>query len=335
LKAVRFHATGEPAAVLTCEKADLPVPSHGEVLVRMLASPVNPSDLMFVRGVYGVDAELPQSPGFEGVGMVEQSGGGLRGKLFAGKRVVVLNRRGGNWAEHTVVPAQQVIPVGSKLSDEQAATFFVNPATAWVMVREVLKVPRGEYLLQTAAASSLGRMVVRLGNELGFETINIVRRASQAETLRADGAKHVFVFDQGKPAELQHCIEQACGRPRVRYAIDPVGGATGSAVLKSLANYGHMLCYGTLDPAPLQISPRDLMGRAARLEGFWLGRYMDQLALPAKLLLVRRIQKMILSGVLSTKIGATFSLDDIGDAVVHAETPDRSGKTLLRIAATT
>ncbi|MCP4170051.1 MAG: alcohol dehydrogenase catalytic domain-containing protein, partial [Fuerstiella sp.] len=102
MKCEQFESTGEPGQVLQCVQRDRPSPQHGEVLVRMLASPVNPSDLMFIRGVYGLEPHLPQSPGFEGVGVVEASGGGLRGKLFRGKRVAVLNRAGGNWSEYTV-----------------------------------------------------------------------------------------------------------------------------------------------------------------------------------------------------------------------------------------
>ena len=127
MKCVQFKSTGEPRQVLKCVERDAPSPKHGEVLVRMLASPVNPSDLMFVRGVYGVEPHLPQSPGFEGVGIVEASGGGLRGKLFRSKRVAVLNRAGGNWSEYAVVPAAQVIPLSSRLSMEQAAHVFRKP----------------------------------------------------------------------------------------------------------------------------------------------------------------------------------------------------------------
>ena len=143
MKCVQFETVGEPRDVLQVVERDLPAPQHGEVRVRMLASPVNPSDLMFVRGTYGVKPSLPQVPGFEGVGVVEESGGGLRGKIFRGKRVAVLNKSGGNWAAQTVVPADQVIPLSSSLSLEQAATFFVNPATVWIMTQEVLKIPSG------------------------------------------------------------------------------------------------------------------------------------------------------------------------------------------------
>jgi NADPH2:quinone reductase len=193
MKSVVFEQTGAPASVLASREVDVPEPRAGEVLVRMLASPVNPSDLMFVRGQYTLQPTLPATPGFEGVGVVERASGGLRSRFMLGKKVCVLSRNGGNWAEYNAVPATQVIPFSplltGELSVEQAATFFVNPATAFVMTRKVLNVPAGEWLLQTAAGSVLGRMIVRLGKRSGFKTLCVVRRDEQVEELRSLGAE--------------------------------------------------------------------------------------------------------------------------------------------------
>ncbi|MEQ9412159.1 MAG: zinc-dependent alcohol dehydrogenase family protein [Fuerstiella sp.] len=334
MKCVEFQSTGTPADVLQCRTRETPVPRRGEVLVRMQASPVNPSDLMFVRGVYGVSPQLPQVPGFEGVGIVEAGGGGLKGRLFQGRRVAVLNKAGGNWAEHTVVPAAQVIPLSNQLSIEQAATFFVNPATAWIMTREVLRVPDGAWLLQTAAGSSLGKMVARLGRSEGFRTLNIVRHDKHIEPLKKAGATEVIVFDPARHAadELQHKVAAIIRDDGLRYAIDPVGGDTAAGVISCLSPDARMLVFGTLCDQPVQISTRALMTRHLTMEGFWLSSFMNNKGLIFKLRLVRRITRMILQGVLSTEIGRTFSLDDIQAAVRDAENSDTAGKTLLSIS---
>ena len=128
-KAVVFDEFGTPTEVLRVREIATPSPSAGEVRVRMIASPINPSDLLVVRGEYGLAAEFPATPGFEGVGVVEAAGPGLLGKLRLGKRVAVLNSGGGNWREQVTVPARQVVPVHSSVTDEQAAAFFVNPAS--------------------------------------------------------------------------------------------------------------------------------------------------------------------------------------------------------------
>lgn len=333
MKAVRFATPGSPSEVLTTGIIEQPRPAYGEVLVRMLAAPVNPSDLMFIRGHYTIPAQCPATPGFEGVGVVEDSGGGLKGRLFRGKRVVVLNKKGGNWAEYAVVPAGQVIPISGSLSLEQAATFFVNPATAWVMTREVLKVPQGAWLLQTAAGSALGRMIIRLGKHSGFRTLNVVRRSSTAEELRRLGADHVEVFDDSTdPAAFMDRIRTVVGPEGLKYAVDAVGGETGSAVIRSLGLNGRMLAFGTLSGQPLQFSPRTLMTVESRVEGFWLGNFMNKTSLLFKLGLVRKLTNLIQSGVLSSEIAQTFSLDDVRQAVKSAEDSSKLGKTLLKIA---
>jgi NADPH2:quinone reductase len=338
MKAVQFQNTGEPTAVLRTVDLDRPAPKSGEVLVRMLATPINPSDLMYIRGRYTVPAQCPTTPGFEGVGIVEASGGGLRGRLFTNRRVVVLNRRGGNWADYAVIPATEVIPISRSLSVEQAATFFVNPATAWVMTREVLKVPQGAWLVQTAAGSTLGRMIIRLGKTTGFRTFNIVRRESQADELRNLGADHVEVFDASRstPEELTASIRRtiSIAGAGAGFAIDAVGGATGSAVIQSLGQKGRMLVYGTLSNEPLCFSPRVLMTTGSRVEGFWLGGFMAGVSLPFKLSLVHRLTKLIQAGVLGTEIARTYTLDQIQDAVKAAEDSSVQGKVLLRISET-
>ena len=334
MKSVQFEQFGDPASVLQIRDVEVPQPKSGELLVRMLLSPVNPSDLMTVRGVYGKLPKLPCTPGYEGVGVVEASGGGLLGKLLVGKRVALLNGINGNWQERTTVLAKQAVPLPKSLPAEQGATFFVNPTTAFAMTQRVLAVPAGDWLLQTAAASELGKMVVRLGRRFGFKTLNVVRRAEQAETLKSLDADAVVVFDPAKQSadELRAEVLRVADERGVRFAIDPIGGATGSAVVKCLAPNGRMLVYGTLSPEPLSFSPRDLMTPGASIAGFWLARWMPQLSLIAKVKLIRTVSGLIQEGVLTSQIGEVFPLDRISDAVRAAETSGRAGKVLLRLA---
>src|SRR6516164_3497548 len=134
--AIVFDRFGDPAEVLHVAQVPVRDPGRNEVRVRMLASPINPSDLMVVRGQYGRLPKLPATPGFEGAGVVEAVGSGILARLRGlapGKRVAVLNGAGGNWQQTVVVPVRQVVPVPADLPDEQVATFFVNPASALVM----------------------------------------------------------------------------------------------------------------------------------------------------------------------------------------------------------
>jgi NADPH:quinone reductase-like Zn-dependent oxidoreductase len=332
MKAVVFEQHGEPGKVLQMRDVPLGDPGPGQVRVRMLCSPINPSDLLVVRGRYGTLPNLPATPGFEGVGVVEAYGGGLYGKLMMGKRVAVLNRRAGNWCEQVVIPATEAFPyVPRSLPDEQVATLFVNPATAWIMVTDVLKVPRGAFLLQTAAGSALGKMVIRLGKHLGFQTINVVRRQDTAEQLKKVGAEHIINTAQEDLAERIADITQGKG---VLYAIDAVGGDTGAKVLDCLGTRGRMLVYGALEDKPIAVSSRALIMGSRMVEGFWLADWVRHRSPLKMLFLLRKVGKLIAQGILTTEIAATFPLDRISEAVKAAETPGRQGKILLKMSET-
>jgi NADPH:quinone reductase-like Zn-dependent oxidoreductase len=251
----------------------------------MIASPINPSDLLVVRGQYGRLPPLPATPGFEGVGVVE-AGSGLLARRVMGRRVAVLNSGDGNWKEHVVIPARQAVPVPKELTDEQAATFFVNPASALVMTRHVLRVPSGAWLLQTAAGSTLGRMIVRLGQRYGFRTLNVVRRREQAEELlRLGGTAAIATNDES----LTERVQALTGGEGVRFALDAVGGATGSEVARTLGRGGQMIVYGTLAGEPLSLDSRVLMVGKKRVEGFWLSEWVREQKPWTMLLLFRKI----------------------------------------------
>src|SRR5262245_38759390 len=318
MKRVVFDRVGSPPEVVRVEDdVPAPQPKRGEVLVRMLASPVNPSDLMYIAGKYGLKPALPATPGFEGVGVVEANGGGLLGWLRKGKRVAVINDRIGNWAEYTVTKARQVVPVPDDLSDEQAASFFVNPASALVMTQDVLKIPRGAWLLQSAAGGELGKMVIRLGYKFTFRTINVVRRREQVEELKKLGADHVIVESDGDiPQQVRKLVPDG-----VRYAIDPVGGETGSQVIAALSQGGRCLVYGSLSDEPVSVHPRSLIGNDLKVEGFWLGAWAKQQGVLTMLKLFRRVRALMGEGVLQTHFAATYPLEQVAKAVEHANAP--------------
>lgn len=331
MKALVFERFGEPDQVLQLRNVPIPEPGPGQVRVRMRATPVNPSDLLVVRGRYGVLPKLPASPGFEGVGVVDKIGPGLNplGRLVRGKRVCAINSAGGNWAEYAVIPARQARPIADDIPDEQAASFFVNPVTVLAMIRRVLNVPRGAWLVQSAAGSELGKMIIRLGRHDGFKTLNIVRRPKAIEPLLALGGDAV-VCSTG--AELRDQISSHVGASGTMYAVDPVGGSTGTAIAQSLGMDGHLLVYGSLSEQPIEIQSRQLIAKRCRIDGFWLGHFMRRQSIPASLGLFREVAQLMRANVLTTQVGSSFGLDAFRDAISYAEAPGRPGKALLRFA---
>lgn len=352
MKSVLYEKFGEPADVLRVADVPLPEPGPGEVRVRMLLSPVNPSDFNMIRGTYNeamrkllwnrgkADAAmsadpgglrpaiiLPHTPGGDGVGIVEKAGAGFLAKRLVGKRVAVIPGRQGNWREFNVVPARQAIPVGDDMPLEQAAAFFINPVTAYALTREVLRVPRGAWLLQTAAGSQVGRMVVRLGKTFGFKTINVVRRSDQRDALTSLGADAVIATDKQDIAEE---VARLTGGRGVPFALDCVGGASFSQVLTCLAPRGKLVTYGTLSGEPATFSPRDVMTPLATIEGFFLPQWMLTRTLVKKITVLRAVKKLVRAGVLVSDVGEIFAIDRVQDAVRAAQN-GRGGKVFLRM----
>lgn len=328
MKAIRFEQYGEPAQVLAVQQCPLPEPGKGEVRVRMLASPINPSDLLFVRGQYaGVQPHFPAPVGFEGVGIVDALGPEVR-RLAPGQRVVVLNSQGGTWADYAVVPAHDLLPVPDDLPDEQVASFTINPASAILMLRHVLAIPAGEWLLQSAASSELGRMIIRLAKHDGIHTVNVVRRREAVAELQRLGADAVIVSTEG-PIDEQ--VRRIVGPQGVKYAIDPVVGETGTQMYQALGEKGRMLVYGSLTGEPIRVGadPRYILAGRRILEVFWLGYWLPRLDETAQRQLVQEIVSLMREGILATSAARTFSLDEIGTAVRQAEATGRQGKILL------
>jgi NADPH:quinone reductase-like Zn-dependent oxidoreductase len=196
------------------------------------------------------------------------------------------------------------------------------------MARHVLAVPKGEWLLQSAAGSTLGRMLINLGRHDGFKTLNVVRRHEAIDELKKLGGDAVISSSDG-PIDDQ--VREITGGAGARYAIDPVGGEAGTGVFRSLGPGGRLVLYGTLSGEPITVDPRLVISGPRSVEGFWLGHWMLQRSIPSALLLFREIAALIRQGVLRSEIGHVYPLSEIKDAAREAAIVGRQGKILLRL----
>lgn len=324
MQSVRFYEFGDPADVLRVEDVPQPEPGAHQALVRLRARPINPSDLLTVSGHYGALPPLPATPGLEGMGEVVAVGEGVS-HLRPGRRVIPLGVQG-TWQEYILAPGAQLIAVPDGVNDQTAAQFVVNPLTAWIMCVEELALRPGEWLLQTAAGSTLGRVVLQIARLRGFKTINVVRRRDQVEELKALGADEVICTDEEDIAER---VREVAGKEGVTKAFDAVGGETGAAVMRSLGRGGVMIVYGRLSGEPMPIDGGRMIFTSSALRGFWLGEWLRSAAPERQQAVTAELLRLMASHEIVPPVEAEYPLADVLSAVEHAGRPGRSGKVLL------
>ena len=331
MRAVVLHAY-DALDKLTVEQFPVPRPQAGQVLVRMHASPINPSDLAFLRGVYS-KTPLPTIPGIEGSGVVVASGAGLFAKALVGRRVACIasgDGAGGAWAEYLVVPALTCIPLKASVSLEQGAMHFVNPLTACLLMAEARR-EHARAVVQTAAAGALGKMLVRLARQCGVTTINIVRREEQAQALHALGAQHVL---NSAAENFTERLFEICRAEDARLAFDAVGGDMAGVILRAMPNGARLISYGALSLQPLTLDPRAFISTGKKIEGFHLGRAIGQQKLFSRLQVVRQARHM-LTHELQSEIQACIPMTEIVQGIQRYTQNMSAGKILLMLGQRT
>jgi NADPH:quinone reductase len=311
-------------ASLTLEERSVPQPGQGEVLVRMAASPINPSDLASLQGLYGVKKALPIVPGIEGSGTVVKTGSGFFARRLLGKRVACAAGAGdGAWADYMVAPALQCSPLPDSVNDEQGSMRIVNPYTAWAHVK-IAQQAGARAIVQTAAASALGQMINRLARLRGITVINIVRRDAQAETLRSLGAEHILISES---PDFDAELRDLCRRQRARLAFDAVSGAMTARLLEAMPPETRVVVYGGLAGELISVNPGELIFNQRRVEGFYLARWISHQNQLALLAMQRQLYR--LGDLTHAQIQLRAPLEDAQHAIATYEANMSAGKVLL------
>ncbi|MFD3407606.1 zinc-dependent alcohol dehydrogenase family protein [Aquirufa sp. HETE-83D] len=317
MKQVVFHETGLPENVLRLEEIEKPTPKAGEALVRITARNINPSDMMFVQGLYGITPKLPSSAGFEASGVVEESA-----TFPKGTRVLFTSV--GTWKEYTCVPDAGLIPIPDGMTDEVACQAFVNPVTAYGML-ETSGLQKGGSLLITAGASAWGKVVIQLAAMRGIHVIATVRQADQKQTLLDLGATAVIdVATESLTKKVKEIFPEG-----IDYVFDAVGGDQGAKALNCLKTGGKMLVFGLLSQEPIPLNSGLLIFKKLSVEGWWLSSWWEELGSVGIQKAIKAVFSLLLSQEVTVDIQATFPLAQFKEAIDAYQTQGRTGKILL------
>jgi len=319
-----FHRHGTPWEVIDIITEADPLPGPKQVRVRNKVMTINPADLLSIEGHYGAEPlALPATPGVGAWGIVDAIGEGVT-RLAIGDAVLPVG--GGLWAD-TVIVHERMAPKAPQGADpEQAALMRANPGTAHLMLGDIVALVPGDWVVQNAANSNVGRMVIRFARDRGLHTVNIVRRSDVVPMLLQDGADAVIV-DDGTVDLVQAIGTAAQNAPKL--ALDAIGGTATGALAASLAQGGTVAAYGLLSGEDPVIAARDVVFRGIQLRGFWLYEWY-QTATPEKIQTLHGfLEAQLAAGALHTDVDARYPLSRIREAVAHAARSGRNGKILL------
>jgi mitochondrial enoyl-[acyl-carrier protein] reductase / trans-2-enoyl-CoA reductase len=323
INAAVYETHGNPADVLRIESLPWPTPAAGEVIVKMRAAPINPADLNQIEGKYPVRAELPATPGFEGAGIVAELGSDVT-KVAAGA-LVILPHNVGTWRDAVAVKADELVVVPAGIEPVQAAMLKINPMTAWRLVHDYVSLARGDWLIQNAANSAAGRAVIQIAHDLGYKTVNVVRRSELIDELRADGSDVVLVDSENLRREVQDAI----GGAPIRLGLNAVGGESALRLANCLAPGSTLVTYGAMSLQALKIPNGLLIFKDLRFRGIWINKWYDNATQAQRMEAFQHLFEMAKRGLLQTKVEKAYPLTEAKAAVAHAARGQRSGKIIF------
>ncbi len=305
MRQLQLMAHGEPSDVIKLKTVAEPVLGQEEVLVSMEAAPLNPSDFLLVRGMYGVHPALPSPVGAEGVGRITKKG---------------------TWAEQVVVPVRNIVPLSGDADPLQLSMLGINPVTAYLLLSRYVSLMPGDWIGQTAANSAMGQYTIKFAKLAGVKTLNVVRREEAADQVRQFGGDRVVL--QGD--NLQKDIEEALGGKKLSLVLDTVGGTPVGDLAKSLKTGGSVVVYGMQSGQFPAVSPKEFIYRGLSLHGFWLINWIRNAPRMEIQEIYQKLGDLVADGSLSATVDHVYPLDLFKEAFEQSLKPNRSGKILFK-----
>ena len=318
---VQFDKVGKASEQVYLKRVDnINTIKENEVLIEIICFPINPADILLVEGKYANKPKLPSLIGAECIAKVKKIGNNIR-KFKLGDIVLPLVRD--NWVEEKIVTENEIIKLPNNIDVEQGCMLKVNPATAYLMLNNYVKVKQGDFIIQNASNSSVGNYVIQLAKLYDINTINLVRRKDVIATLKEYGADYVFKLN------LSQKEESFIKRSKPKLFIDAVAGQHVNTVASLLTDNSTIINYGLLSEENIQLDPHNTIFKNIILKGFWLSLWLNKMSLEEKNKLYSYLAKLIIKKVLFTKVEKVFHINDIKEAINAASNFNRDGKILV------
>jgi len=323
INAAVYETHGNPPDVLHVESRPWPAPAAGEAVVKMRAAPINPADLNQIEGKYPVRAELPATPGFEGAGVVAEVGANVTN--IAVDDLVILPHNIGTWRDAVAVKADELVVVPKGIEPVHAAMLKINPMTAWRLLHDYVDLKKGDWLIQNAANSAAGRAAIQIAHELGYKSVNVVRRGELTDELRAEGGDVVLVDGEN----LRDEVKTATSGAPIRLGLNAVGGDSALRLANCLTSGSTLVTFGAMGLQPLKIPNGLLIFKDLRFRGIWINKWYDNATKQERMEAFQPLFEMAKRGLLKTKVEKAYPLGDAKAAVAHAAKSKRSGKIIF------
>ncbi len=325
---VRIHEYGN-ADVLRIDDIDVPAPAADEIQIRVKAIGLNRAEVMFRNGAYLQEAQFPSRLGYEAAGMVEAVGSAVSG-FAVGDAVSVVPpldiARWGTYGELANVPARLVVKHPQALGFETAAAVWMQYVTAWGALLEQAQLAAGDFVIITAASSSVGLAAIQIANAVGATPIAVTRGPGKRQALLDAGAAHVIATQE---QDLAAEVARITGGAGARVVFDPIGGPQFVPLTEAMARGGILLEYGALSSEPTPFPLFNVLGKSLTLKGYLYSEIVsDDAALArAKAFIVDGLDK----GVLVPMIAKVFPFAQIQDAHRYLESNEQIGKVVVTV----
>ena len=325
INAIVYATHGKPEEVLGLEEQTLAAPGADEALVRLKAAPINPADLNQIEGKYPIRFPLPATPGFEGAGIIEAVGAKVKGHKPG--ELVILPHDLGTWREAAVLRADRLTTVPEGIEPAEAAMLKINPLTAWRVLHDFVRLQPGDWMIQNAANSGVGRAVIAICRELGFRSVNVVRRAELISELRNQGGDVVLLDND----ELREAAAAATDKAPIRLGLNQVGGASALRMAKAVAPEATVVTIGAMSLQPLTLPNGLLIFKNLHFTGFWVNKWYESASASQRTQAFERIFAIAQRGLLRTPVERAYSLGEFKAAVQRASEGERAGKIIFHL----